>query len=152
MPPTERKGRVHTSTVTVAVVDPTPTKVDIKENDLRVEWFAGTGCGGQYKNKHQNSCRLIHIPTGLMQTAQTRSRKNSYDLAYNELVKEVNRVTRYKQETKTAGIRKQQVGSGMRGDKVRTIRFQDNVIVDHRTNKKMQADKFMKGFIDELWE
>lgn len=135
----------------MAVVDPAPTKIDIKENDLRVEWFAGTGCGGQHKNKHQNSCRLIHVPTGLTQTAQTRSRKNSYDLAYNELIRMVNSNIRYKQAVQTAEIRKNQVGSGMRGDKIRTIRFQDNVVVDHRTNKKMQADKFMRGFMDELW-
>lgn len=152
MPPTERKGRVHTSTVTVAVIDPTVEKIEVKEKDLKLEWFSGTGCGGQHKNKHQNSCRLTHIPTGITQTAQTRSRENSYKLAYTELVSLVENTAKAKVRNETATIRKDQVGSGMRGDKVRTIRFQDNTAVDHITGKKMQADKFMKGFMDSLWQ
>ena len=151
MPPTERKGRVHTSTVTVAVIDPTITKIEIKDSDLRLEWFSGTGCGGQHKNKHQNSCRLTHIPTGITQTAQTRSRENSYKLAHTELVLLVGNTMKAQYYDKTSTIRKDQVGSGMRGDKIRTIRFQDNTVVDHITGKKMQADKFMKGFMDSLW-
>lgn len=118
---------------------------------MRVEWFSGTGCGGQHKNKHQNSCRLIHIPTGITQTAQTRSRENSYKLAYGELIKLVGNIIKSAHDGKTASIRKDQVGSGMRGDKQRTIRFQDNSVVDHNTGKRMQADKFMKGFMDQLW-
>ena len=124
----------------------------IKESDLRLEWFSGTGCGGQHKNKHQNSCRLIHIPTGITQTAQTRSRENSYKLAYTELIKLVSKISYDNHKGQTASIRKDQVGSGMRGDKIRTLRFQDNTAVDHRTGKRMLADKFMRGFMDELWE
>ena len=151
MPPTETRGRTHTSTITIAVIDPSVANITIKESDLRIEWFSGTGCGGQHKNKHQNSCRLIHTPTGITQTAQTRSRENSYKLAYSELVKLVEQTIRNSHSEKTADIRKNQIGSGMRGDKVLTIRFQDNTVVDHRTEKKMQADKFMRGFMDELW-
>lgn len=72
-------------------------------------------------------------------------------MAYTELAALVENITKAKYRNETATIRKDQVGSGMRGDKVRTIRFQDNTVVDHQTGKKMQADKFMKGFIDELW-
>lgn len=151
VPPTERKGRVHTSTVTVAVIDPTTAIIEINERDLRIEWFSGTGCGGQNRNKVANSCRLTHIPTGIVQIAQTRSRKNSYKLAYDELVKLVGNTIKSAHDGKTATIRKDQVGSGMRGDKMRTIRFQDNAVVDHRTGKRMPADKFMKGFMDQLW-
>ena len=78
VPPTERKGRVHTSTVTVAVLDPSIAQTAIQDRDLRVEWYSGTGAGGQYRNKHQNSCRITHIPTGIQATAQCRSRENSY--------------------------------------------------------------------------
>ena len=74
--PTERKGRVHTSTVTVAIlnVDHYQPK-SINEKDIKVEWFSGTGCGGQNRNKVMTSCRLTHLETGTVQTAQCRSRE-----------------------------------------------------------------------------
>lgn len=133
------------------MIDPTVVKFNVQDSDLRIEWYSGTGCGGQHKNKHQNSCRITHIPTGVVTTAQTRDRTNSLKLAKQEIVKRVREAQAASVLSKTAQLRKDQVGSGMRGDKIRTIRFQDNTAVDHNTGKKTTADKFMKGFIDILW-
>jgi peptide chain release factor 1 len=154
VPPTEKRGRVHTSTVTVAVID---SEVDcdstpIPEHELRVEWYSGTGKGGQHRNKHQNSCRLTHIPSGIVATAQTRSRNNSYDLALQEVQKRLDDVRRRSYTNTIATDRKQQVGSGMRGDKIRTYRFQDDVVQDHATGKRTSASKVLKGYFDQLWK
>lgn len=151
VPPTERKGRVHTSTVTVAVIDPTVVKPTYSDSDFKIEWYSGTGAGGQNRNKVQASCRLTYIPLGIVQTAQTRSRTNSYEMAYKKLIEQLDSLHQAHHLSGTSTIRKEQVGSGMRGDKVRTIRFQDNTVVDHVTGKKMPANKYMKGGMIDLW-
>lgn len=151
MPPTERKGRVHTSTVTVAVIDPSVKKTTIQEKDLKVEWYSGTGAGGQHRNKHQNSCRITHIPTGVVATAQCRSRENSYNEALSTIHQRVDNNNQMMYNTEIANDRKTQVGSGMRGDKIRTYRFQDDRVQDHLTNKTASASKVLAGNFDLLW-
>jgi len=136
----------------VAIIDPEITINNIDKIDLRIEWYSGTGAGGQFRNKHQNSCRITHIPSGTVVTSQTRSRKNSLKLAMDEITIRVNQTTINKSSSETAAVRKEQVGSGMRGDKKRTIQFQNNRVTDHVTGKKMSADRYMKGFIDDLWK
>jgi len=156
VPPTERKGRVHTSTVTVAV-----TNVDVQTDDrydmlddeyFRVEWFSGTGKGGQHRNKHQNSCRMFHIPTGLMESRQGRKREANLKDAKQALL---NLLTEHKDQANAdeiSAIRKHQVGSGMRGDKVRTYRFQEDRVIDHNTNKTLQIKKVFRGNMDKFWK
>jgi peptide chain release factor 1 len=151
VPPTERKGRVHTSTVTVAVIDPSVKKTTIQEKDLRIEWYSGTGAGGQHRNKHQNSCRITHIPTGVVATAQCRSRENSYNEALSTIHQRVDNNNQMMYNTEIANDRKTQVGSGMRGDKIRTYRFQDDRVQDHLTNKVASATKVLAGNFDLLW-
>lgn len=151
VPPTERKGRVHTSTVTVAVIKEDDTSFSINNNDLRVEWYSGTGAGGQNRNKVMCSCRLTHVPSGIVRSSQTRSRITSYDLAYKELCKAVNDGINAEINAKVSADRKKQVGSGMRGDKNRTYRFQDDTVQDHNTGKKVSAKKVLAGNFDLLW-
>lgn len=153
VPPTERKGRVHTSTVTVAVIDTNESQraVAIPSIDLKVEWYSGTGAGGQHRNKHQNSCRITHLPTGLIATAQTRSRQNSYNLALTEIQKQVDEITKRQYTDSIATKRKDQVGTGMRGDKIRTYRFQDDRVQDHVTGKIASTKKVLSGNFDLLW-
>lgn len=153
MPPTERKGRVHTSTVTVAVIDADAGigPVTIPESDLRIEWYSGTGAGGQNRNKVMCSCRLTHIPTGLVRSSQTRSRTNSYNLAFKELTNAVRDIEIANLQAETSATRKSQVGSGMRGDKIRTYRFQDDTVQDHNTGKKVSVKKVLAGNFDLLW-
>ena len=152
---TEKRGRVHTSTITIAVID-NSVQVDEKyfkrsENDFKIEWFSGTGCGGQKRNKSQSSCRLIHIPTGIVEKRETRSRENSLKSAKEAIIERLDQEIDKIKYGIIAETRKDQVGSGMRGDKIRTIRFTDDIITDHRTNKKMSATMFMKGGMNQLW-
>lgn len=153
IPPTERKGRVHTSTVTVAVIDTNESQraVAISSIDLKIEWYSGTGAGGQHRNKHQNSCRITHIPTGLIATAQTRSRQNSYQLAIQNIQQELDTASKRQYNNTIASTRKSQVGSGMRGDKIRTYRFQDDRVQDHLTGKTASTKKVLSGHFDLLW-
>jgi peptide chain release factor 1 len=152
VPPTERRGRVHTSTVTVAIVDPSRPTVTVKESDLKIEWYSGTGAGGQHRNKHQNSCRLTHTPTGITVTAQCRSRENSYAQAVAEIHQRVVKQHEIVYNGDLAKNRKEQVGSGMRGDKIRTYRFQDDRVQDHRTDVVASVKKILAGNFDVLWK
>lgn len=151
VPPTERKGRVHTSTVTVAITDPAEVTASVKESDLRIEWYSGTGAGGQHRNKHQNSCRITHIPTGTVATAQCRSRQNSLDQAMSTIHKVVDNMAKTQYNNVIASNRREQVGSGMRGDKIRTYRFQDDRVQDHVTNKTASTKRVLSGNFDLLW-
>lgn len=152
IPPTERNGRVHTSTVTVAVIPTDSTSsFQLKETDLEIVWFSGTGAGGQHRNKHQNSCRLKHLPTGIVVQAQCRSRQNSLDEARAEMLSRLTEQHQVGESRKESANRKQQVGSGMRGDKIRTYRFKDNVVTDHITGKVSKCLDVLKGNFDKLW-
>lgn len=151
VPPTERKGRVHTSTVTVAVmVDNEKKQLEIKESDIKVEWYSGTGCGGQNRNKKMNSCRITHIPSGTVVTAQTRSRENSLQEARTELLRRLQRETQYKVLLEESTARKALVGSGMRGDKKRTYRMQDDIVIDD-SGSKASVRQVLNGNFDLLW-
>lgn len=151
MPPTERKGRVHTSTVTVAVIDAIFAEKQYNTADFNISWFSGTGAGGQHRNKHQNSCRITYLPTGQVATAQCRSRVNSMEQAKAALMLQLINGDRFAQSISIATDRKEQVGSGMRGDKIRTYRFQDDVVKDHNSGKTASLPKVMRGNFDLLW-
>lgn len=155
IPPTERRGRVHTSTVTIAVLDPNVKVNDAlmkrSDDDFRVEFYSGTGKGGQHRNKHQNCVRMTHIPTGILQTANGRERSSNLRDAKTALLEILDRKVEEERGGVQAVTRKDQVGSGERGDKIRTLRFQDDQIVDHRSGKKITATEFMKGYMEKLW-
>lgn len=151
IPPTEKKGRVHTSTVTVSVTSAVEKKFNLDQRDVEIEWFSGTGKGGQNRNKVQNSCRLTHIPTGIQASAQTRDRTNSYKLALETLESRVIEQLKTESNKKKSLEKKTQVGSGMRGDKIRTYRFQDDIVCDHRSGKKSSATKILDGYFNLLW-
>ena len=146
IPPTETKGRVQTSTVTVAVIEPsTETTSFYPDKDFSIEWYSGTGAGGQHRNKHQNSCRLKHLPTGLETTAQTRSRQSSLLEAKQKLISLVEEKYKATQHGQVSKLRKEQVGSGQRGDKIRTYRFKDDLCTDHNTGKSASVTQLLKG-------
>lgn len=123
----------------------------ILESDLRVEWYSGSGAGGQHRNKTQNSCRITHLPSGQVATAQTRSRKNSYALALEAITQRVLSSHAAVQRREEATSRKEQVGSGMRGDKIRTYRFQDDMVKDHVSGKSATCKKILEGNFELLW-
>lgn len=124
---------------------------EIPKRDIEVQWFSGTGAGGQHRNKHANSARLKHKPTGIVTTAQCRSREQSYAQAYAELLRLVHEGQARHTQQQLAIQRRAMVGSGMRGDKIRTYRFQDNKVKDDRTGLSAPCARVMKGHFDLLW-
>lgn len=143
---------MHTSTVTVAFLNETFETTTVNEKDLKIEWFSGSGAGGQHRNKHQNCIRLLHIPTGIKVIGATeRSRAANQKIAMDELDKRLNTMLLSSHTKDVAALRKSQVGSGMRGDKIRTYRFQDDIVSDHMTGRSASVKQVMKGNFDLLW-
>ena len=155
VPPTEKRGRVHTSTVTIAIInehrnsDPRYSK--ISDDDFNISWFSGTGKGGQKRNKVQNCCRVTHIPTGLQEARQGRSRNKNYDDAKMALISRLREAESAEMHAVIDSDRRSQVGSGGRDDKVITIQFQNNIAKHHLNNKTMSAKHFMRGMMDKLF-
>jgi peptide chain release factor 1 len=137
--------------VTVAVIDPTIQRKTYKDEEFKVEWYSGTGAGGQHRNKHQNSCRITHLPTGKTATAQCRSRINSLEEAKSSLLDQLNGAHIREAKSNLAQERKEQVGSGMRGDKIRTYRFQDDVVKDHIRDRTASVARVLRGHFDLMW-
>lgn len=137
--------------MTVAVVDPQVISTVIRDHDLAIDWYSGTGAGGQHRNKHQNSCRITHIPTGITAKAECRSRTNSLAEATQAIQKRVDQLLQNRYNNDLASDRKTQVGTGMRGDKIRTYRFQDDQVQDHVTGKRASTKKVLQGNFELLW-
>lgn len=146
---------MHTSTVTVAITDTnvqTDDRYDmVSDNDFRIEWFSGTGKGGQHRNKHQNSCRMIHIPTGLIESRQGRKRESNLRDAKEALLRMIQSKKDGESASTISQDRKQQVGSGMRGDKIRTYRFQEDRVKDHQSGKTLSIKRIMRGNMNLFW-
>lgn len=144
--PTERRGRVHTSTVTVAVLDADANMAHpLKESEIDFSYVRGTGPGGQHKNT-TNSCVIAkHRPTGQQCRIDLRSQHQSKAMAIRVLAARVDALKRGQLSDERNGKRREQVGSGMRGDKIKTYRTQDNQVTDHRTGQKLRLDRWMRG-------
>jgi peptide chain release factor 1 len=153
IPPTEKRGRVHTSSVTVSVLDGARSisPIQLSKDDVIIEWFSGTGKGGQHRNKHQNSCRVIHRASGLVESRQGRHRNHNLEEALMSLEKRLTAASHDQQQASANTVRQAQIGQGLRGDKIRTYRFQDDRVVDHQTGKQAKCSKVMKGRFDLLW-
>jgi peptide chain release factor 1 len=136
----------------VAVIDPDRPVSTVQDQDLRIEWYSGTGAGGQYRNKHQNSCRITHVPTGITAKAECRSRSNSLEQAKSALSKAVDQQLQKQYNSAVSQNRRQQVGSGQRGDKIRTYRFQDDSVQDHQSGLTARCELIMRGHMDRLWK
>jgi peptide chain release factor 1 len=126
-------------------------EVVFNDRDFKIEWYSGTGAGGQHRNKHQNSCRITHVASGTVATAQCRSRENSLNEARVAILTRLNQFQSKQAYDTMASDRKQQVGSGERGDKIRTYRFQDNSVKDHRTERQASLERVMAGNFNLLW-
>lgn len=149
VPPTERKGRIHTSTVTVAVLEILPeNKFKLQDKDIRVETTRDTGAGGQHRNTTDSCVVMTHIPTGIKAKAAAKSqhenRKTARAVLETRVESHFNQI-KYQQLVKT---RLEQVGSGMRGDKIRTYREKDNTVTDHRKEKKCRLSDVLKGNLE----
>lgn len=152
VPVTERRGRVHTSTVTVSVLDDREQKrFCLDENELFYRWYSGTGPGGQRRNQVQCCLELIHKPTGISRTAHSASREANAKQARMDLERALAEAIGHEEHQERNAVRTAQIGLGMRADKRRTYRFQDDRVVDHESGKSMKASHFMRGRIDGLW-
>lgn len=156
VPPTERKGRVHSSTLTVVVLNPSAPKKSWPEDrrepqDFDLEWYSGSGAGGQHRNKHQNSARITHKPTGLVRTAQTRSRANSQQSAMEALLEELRGLSAQRHQSSVQGERTRQVGQSERADRRRLWAFQRDEVIDFQTGKRLRCKDALRGAVDGLW-
>lgn len=155
VPPTEKKGRVHTSTITVAVMDGSaqadPKLFMRRDEDFHFEIFKSTGPGGQHRNKTSTGVKCWHLPTGHKQERTTKSQHNNKVAAKAALIQMLDDMAQGQVDSEKSSARKSQVGSGMRGDKRRTYRTQDDTVVDHVTGKSHRFKKVMKGEINRLW-
>jgi len=147
--PTERKGRVHTSTVTVAVL-PVPEAAEFALNpaDLEITTTKGSGPGGQNRNKVESEVAILHKPTGLrVRYGSERSQHQNRQTALSILAARLSQQQAAQRVQDKNALRKHQVGSGQRGDKIRTIRTQDNQVKCDLTGRTVSFTAYGKGNI-----
>lgn len=147
VPPTEKRGRVQSSTITVAVLDEhAETEVLIREEDLEWKACRAQGNGGQHVQKTDSAVQVTHLPTGVQIRAQTsRSWHANKAEALEKLRERLTAEARDAATSARAAERREQVGSGMRGDKRRTIRVQDDSVVDHETGRTWRLRDYLRG-------
>lgn len=151
VPPTEKRGRVQTSTITVVVLNPLEkTVIAIPESDLEWSVCKSGGAGGQHVNKTSSAVQVKHKPTGTKVRVESRSQHQNKVDALDLLQRKLLAVAKAEQYIARATERKNQAGSGERGDKIRTIRQQDNTVVDHKLNKRLTYKDYARGIWDEL--
>ena len=153
IPTTESQGRIHTSTVTVAVL-PEAEEVDVHldMNEIRVDVFRSGGNGGQSVNTTDSAVRVTHNPTGIVVSCQDeKSQLKNKEKALKILRARIYELELEKQHSELSAARKSQVGSGDRSEKVRTYNFPQSRVTDHRVNKTIhRLDAFLDGDIDEV--
>jgi peptide chain release factor 1 len=158
VPTTESQGRIHTSTVTVAVL-PEAEDVDVQvdETDLRIDVYRASGAGGQHVNKTESAVRITHIPSGIVVTMQEeKSQHKNRAKAMKILRARLYDAERQRRDDARAADRKGQVGSGDRSERIRTYNFPQSRVTDHRINLTLyKLDEVMEGraldeFIDAL--
>ncbi len=153
VPETESGGRIHTSTVTVAVLpEAEDVEIDINPKDLKIDTFRSSGAGGQHINKTSSAIRITHLPTGMVVECQDeRSQYKNKDKAMKVLK---SRLLAEKQEEQSGAIaaeRKSQVGSGDRSEKIRTYNFHESRVTDHRIKLTLyRLDAILAGSLDEI--
>lgn len=147
VPETEKRGRVQTSTITVAVLAaPRSVELAIRTEDVDIETMRGSGAGGQHRNKTDSAVRARHRPTGIeVRCESERSQHLNRELALRVLAARVAERDRVAADDARAADRKRQVGSGMRGDKRRTIRTQDDQVTDHVDGRAWRFKAYARG-------
>jgi len=140
-------GKVHTSTITVAVLEePTQQELVIHQKDLHIATCRGAGNGGQHRNKTDSAVIVTHIPTKtVVRCENERSQHQNKELAIKTLRARLWQSIQEKTALAVSQIRNNQIGSGQRGDKRRTIQAQNNVVKDHLTGRKWRYEDYIKG-------
>ena len=153
VPETESGGRVHTSTATVAVL-PEMEEVDVQidPGDIEMQVYRSSGAGGQHINKTSSAVRLIHKPTGIVVACQEeRSQLQNREKCMRLLASKLYEMERERVESEHSGLRRSQVGTGMRNERIRTYNFPQGRVTDHRIGLTLyKIDAVMNGALDEL--
>nr|XP_017535851.2 peptide chain release factor 1-like, mitochondrial isoform X1 [Manis javanica]XP_036879186.1 peptide chain release factor 1-like, mitochondrial isoform X2 [Manis javanica] len=155
VPKTEKQGRIHTSTMTVAVL-PQPTEINLVINpkDLRIETKRASGAGGQHVNTTDSAVRIVHLPTGVVsECQQERSQLKNREMAMKKLRAKLYSMHLEEETNKRYSARKIQIGTKGRSEKIRTYNFPQNRVTDHRINKSHHdLETFMQGeyLLDEF--
>lgn len=155
VPETESQGRVHTSTVTVAVLpEAEDVEVEINDKDLKIDTYRSGGAGGQHINKTESCIRITHLPTGIVVTCQDeRSQIKNREKAMKVLKSRLYDYYNTKYQSDYAENRKNQIGSGDRSERIRTYNFPQNRVTDHRIGLTLYSlDTFMMGDIGGMLE
>ncbi len=155
VPETESQGRVHTSTVTVAVLpEVEDVEVHIDEKDLKVDTLRSSGAGGQHVNKTESCIRITHLPTGIVVLCQDeRSQTKNREKAMKVLKSRLYDLYQSEYDKQYSENRKSQVGTGDRSERIRTYNFPQTRVTDHRIGLTLHSlDAFIMGDIDEMIE
>ena len=155
VPSTESQGRVHTSTVTVAVLpEVEDIDIEIKDSDIRVDVYRSSGAGGQGVNTTDSAVRITYLPTNTVVTCQNeRSQLKNKEQAMKVLKSKIYEDLQKKQNAEIEDERRSKIGTGDRAEKIRTYNYPQNRVTDHRINLTiMQLDRIMQGKLDEIIE
>ncbi|ACL74642.1 peptide chain release factor 1 [Ruminiclostridium cellulolyticum] len=153
VPSTESSGRIHTSTITVAVLpEVEEVDVDINPSDLRIDTYRASGAGGQHINKTDSAIRITHMPTGIVVSCQDeRSQHKNKDKAMKILRSKLYEIAQEQQINEVAQDRKNQVGTGDRSERIRTYNYPQGRVTDHRINLTLyKLEQVLDGDLDEL--
>ena len=153
VPATESSGRIHTSTITVAVLpEVDDVEIDINPSDLEIDTYRSGGAGGQHVNKTESSIRISHVPSGIVVTCQDeRSQHKNKDKAMKILRSKLFDKMQAEQHSKLAQERKSQVGTGDRSERIRTYNYAQGRVTDHRIGLTLyKLNEILDGDFDEL--
>ena len=153
VPETESGGQVHTSTATVAVLpEMEPVDVELKPADIEMQVYRASGAGGQHVNKTSSAVRLIHRPSGIVVACQEeRSQLQNREKCMRMLASKLYEIEQEKQTSAVTGMRRSQVGTGMRNERIRTYNFPQGRVTDHRVGLTLyRIDSVMDGDLDEI--
>lgn len=155
VPETESQGRIHTSTVTVAVlVEADDVELEINPVDLKIDYFRASGAGGQHINKTESAVRITHLPTGVVVECQDeRSQHKNKDKAMKVLRSRLYDALQQEQNDKIASERKMQVGTGDRSERIRTYNYPQGRLTDHRIGLTIyRLEDMLNGNLDEVFD
>jgi peptide chain release factor 1 len=155
IPETEKGNRIHTSTVSVAVLpEPEPAQIKISPSEIKMDFFKASGPGGQYVNKRQTAVRILHLPTGIVVSSQTsRNLEENKKAAFRILTAKLFERQQKEVESEITKERKSQIGRALRSEKIRTYNFPQDRITDHRIKKTWhKIDKILAGNLDPIIE